>query len=409
MRGSFKHFSSFALLAATAVFVSCGDDGPTQPETDIPQDPVVIPIAPEPDDATIPPIPTPNSSQVVAILESEPGEPVFREPYENDLQATVVGRYQLKAICGRFAQGESDACEDESGNEVFYDNRRAAFRTWLRSTGATFICGAEVNGETDPNVFGPLPDIAFAPVATECITFHLIKPDLPVFLQHDRLWLNLTSRLLGPGTTYSVTYRWVDGVETSNGFEWGQTSGSTSLTEETWENCIEGSVKTKATASFDAGFAKGEASIEAELRDEFCFGGKNAEEVSQSITQTNTSRNTVTSERGGEETTTVAGADGVDRIYTVWQLQNQYSYVTSDGTHIQDSNLSDDSAFDTLVNQSSPPSEWQPVDVIWPNNGSIRQGTNFFAQQTRDFAIPGSSAIVDPMPSVRFFEQTPQL
>jgi hypothetical protein len=379
-------------IAVTLVGCSDGGDSVAGPLS-------VDPVVPDPDDPTIPPIPSPNSAQVIAKSESEPGEYVARVLYDkmkNPLSATVVGSYHIETVCD---PNDPGSCSD-------YDDKVAAFSAWLEDTGAGYFCETEQDGE---RVLGPIGSSNVpagantgSDIITECITFQVVTPQQDVYLQHDRLWKNLTSRLLGPGTAYEITYTWLEGVETSNGFEWGQTSGATTVTESTWNNCVEGSVKASAKAGFDIGFASAEVSVETSLRDEYCFGGKNSQEVSQTLSQSLSQTNTITSQRGGSETTSVSGADGVDRIYTVWQLMDQYSYVKVDGTHISTADLTRDSAFTGLT--SSAPDEWRAAGIIWPNGGSVRQGTNFFAQMTRDFLVPGSSARVDPQPVLQFFE-----
>lgn len=116
------------------------------------------------------------------------------------------------------------------------------------------------------------------------------KDSFQVRLKKSYYWQNLGSRVLGPGTTYSLTYEWSEGVSKTNSSEFSYSLG----------------------ASGDL------------------FGIS----LSASMSQTFKEEITISQESRKTETQTVQGIDGHLRVYTVWQLVTEYDFVDNLGRRI---------------------------------------------------------------------------
>lgn len=115
-----------------------------------------------------------------------------------------------------------------------------------------------------------------------------------IYIRHTRHWLNLGSRLIGPGTSYAFTYTWREGTTISESESFTHTAGMT----------------------FTSGWSG--------------FGFEASLELSYEFSSTFTSTKTISQEKEGSETQMVEAKEGVNRVYTVWQLMDVYDFVIFD-------------------------------------------------------------------------------
>lgn len=166
------------------------------------------------------------------------------------------------------------------------------------------------------------------------------KDSAEVFLRHRVYWQNLGSRVLGPGTSYSITYIWLEGSSTTNISEFSYSLG------------------------FDAS-----------------FGGLG---LSASMSQSFSSEVSVYTERSTEETQTVTGIDGYHRVFTVWQLINEYDLVDRNGNKITGDVIENIPMIKDVL--SSVPEEF-PYKFRVVDMPSLILGTSIIYQLTYDFPI----------------------
>jgi len=262
-------------------------------------------------------------------------------------------------------------------------------------------------------------------IRQECMTFHQFELVRPVEIRHVRYWVNVGSRVLGPGTDYSMTLSWNEGVALTNGFEFNSTVGHTSISEQSYKNCTSESFKFSASQGLslfegilDLGFNE-----ETTTGEEECYTGKNAEQTSTTLSRTFSDVRTVTRDSTVSETTSVTAAVGADRVYTVWQLVDRYIFVDPDGTTIDPADLLMDHGYTQGLGATEIPEltpkyleehgwdpeifyfedgsvrfigTWKPIAVSWPTDGRLDDRTQLFIQQTMDFPHEGSLVLDSP-------------
>ncbi|KAA3631871.1 MAG: hypothetical protein DWQ02_15720 [Bacteroidetes bacterium] len=129
-------------------------------------------------------------------------------------------------------------------------------------------------------------------------SIRLYENNYPIKMRHQRYWLNLGSRLVGPGTSYSFTYTWTEGTTVTESESFTHTAG----------------IEFKSSFSF--------------------FGAESSLTLSYEFSSTFESTKTVSQEKSGSETQTVEAKEGVNRVYTVWQLMDVYDFVDSTGAPV---------------------------------------------------------------------------
>ena len=167
---------------------------------------------------------------------------------------------------------------------------------------------------------------------------------MKVYFRQIRFWKNLASRLIGPGTSYSISYTSTVGTETYQAWEFSATIGY----EVSWETGI------------DIGIFSSE--VNHKLSFEFSSTFKTSK--------------TFTTERSVTETQIVEAKEGVNRVYTVWQLMDGYDLVDENGTKLTPENLKDYIHLET----------GKTMDKVL-NLPTLIQGTTSIAQSTSDFPI----------------------
>jgi len=339
-------------------------------------------------DATIPEVPKSTGPRPETRTFSGPSDSARTASVSKGaLTPVAVGVFYLSKECGGINDFESCRMDYFRALEVYRDS--------LEVSGGTDTCNWEQQEKT--NLDGSTYSWTYT---LGCVTFHDFELEAVVRLKHDRIWRNVTSRALWPGTSYSITYRWTEGVETSNGFDWTSTEGTKTMSEDNWNNCVGGSVKAEAGVKL---FGV-ETKVTGEVHDEGCWGGKEASETSESLSETFRNTETVTSQRGGEETTAVSGTDGSTRVYTVWQLVDQYTYVDSVGEEFTTDSVKAESGYSGIKSSFVDSPGWSQVDIIWPT--PLHQNTQLFAQQTTDWPIESGSLVTPDQGQVRYFERT---
>jgi hypothetical protein len=212
--------------------------------------------------------------------------------------------------------------------------------------------------------------------------------DGTVYLKHYRRWKNVASRLLGPGTAYSLTYGWSTGVDETSGTQM-ELSVDQSTTDQ--ENV-------SATVGASVGVSIPDVAS-VSVNTSLTVGGTFTQMLDQRFTSTLTHSVQISSQKNGSETESVSGVDNTDRVYTVWQLMDDYVYADSvSGQEITVASIQNTSAFPTA---SLPLASWHAVSIYWPEVGVLEQGTQVFAQETTDFPRSGGVAA---RTSVRLFQ-----
>jgi hypothetical protein len=208
-------------------------------------------------------------------------------------------------------------------------------------------------------------------------------------LRHRRFWRNLSSRLLAPGTAYSITYRWSRGVQETNAKEFGTVVARSFLQDSTAGAGIGGTFKPFGINIFD-----------------IQFDNRTARRYSHGLSSRFRQERTVTVREAGEVTESVEGVDGMLRVYTVWQLVDEYDFLDdTDGSPTQ-GDIMDATFFEGCPEFHTRMNNW---DVIISVNGTdnrpglrrgriiypsaLQHGTNFFVQATTDFPLSSSAAV----------------
>jgi hypothetical protein len=207
-------------------------------------------------------------------------------------------------------------------------------------------------------------------------------------IRHQRFWRNVTSRLLGPGTTYSVSYTWSEGVE--------QTTGNDVL----WTVAEEFELARRLGINVLAGT--------------YTFDQTAANIVSEELTTRFSSSRTVSQFTETTEEQSVRGVDGMDRVYTVWQLVDEYDFIDdTDGSPTEGQRM--DQVYHQRCDDYQRFREAADADAKFQGYAgvtrtifpvSLQQGTQFFAQMTSDFPRNAAAAVTSGEPattSVRYY------
>lgn len=228
----------------------------------------------------------------------------------------------------------------------------------------------------DPTPVGALSQTHFT---LDCATVaNIPAAENTVYLKHYYRWKNVSSRLLGPGTTFSVTYGWLTGVDSTIGSEMGTSVDNSRTSQES----------ISATVGAEAGVNVG--IVEAKVSASLTVGGTFTQMMNETFSATITRSTQFSAQKSGSQTESVTGADNADRVYTVWQLMEEFVYADSvSGEEITVATIRSTSGF---VAGALPQSSWRPISIRWPQAGVMEQGTQTFAQQTTDF--PRGSAAV---------------